>query len=101
MYIDEIKQANARAGYYFFAPATMRFFRSRVSSTIYQGVGGIYFITSEQFVDSNGVRASRRFTVRQFNPITGMIKSVGDFNKLTYSMAQKTAKNLAKGLSDQ
>jgi hypothetical protein len=54
--IQEIRQANEDAGYYFFSPDTMRFFKSRVYYRVY---GGKYFITSEIAPYS-----SRRYTIR-------------------------------------
>ncbi len=78
MTITEIKEANARAGQYFFSRETMRFFRSKVVSRVYgpDSEGMYYFVTSEQFVSSDGVAAPRRFTVRQFNPETAHINSL-------------------------
>ena len=54
---------------YWFEPGTMRFFRSRVSETVYPGG---YFVTSEQ--GPNGVR---RYSVRQC--VDGSISTVGEF----------------------
>lgn len=56
--IDEIKQANRAAGFKFFTPGAMQFFRSRVHDTVY---GGRYFVTSERDPDGN----PRRYTVRK------------------------------------
>jgi hypothetical protein len=101
MTIEQIKAANHRAGRFFFEPATMRFFRSRVGSSVYQGPGGVFFVTSEQFVASvwNDRRSyGRHFTVRQFNPETADIKTVGEFNKLTRGCAHRAARKLAAGI---
>ncbi len=95
--IDRIRTANREAGQHFFEPGAMRFFRSRVLSGVYQGDGGVYFVTSERFVASDGSSPGRAFTVRQFNPETGSVSSVGAFNKLTRHMAAKTARKLADG----
>jgi DeoR/GlpR family transcriptional regulator of sugar metabolism len=94
--IRDIKRINKEKGYYFFSPDTMRFFRSRVGDTIFQGAGGVYFVTSEQFVGSDGHRAKRQFTVRQFFPETGDIKTVGEFNELSYYEARSYAKYYAE-----
>lgn len=95
--IDEIIDANRAAGRHFFDRDTMRCFRSRVLSELYKGPGGIFFITSEQFEDSQGRRAGRRYTVRKFNPKDASISSVGGFNKLTRSAAQGLAGRAALG----
>ena len=88
--IQEVKDANARRGHHFFEPGTMRFFRSRCPLTAYFGPGGTYFVTSEQFVDSRGVRAPRRYTVRQQMP-DGSVDTVGPFNKYGRSGAHGLA----------
>jgi len=69
--LAEIRAANKAAGFYFFEPATLRFFDSRILRAVYQGPGGVYFITSEQFHGSGGYTAPRKHTVRKFNPETG------------------------------
>lgn len=91
--IDDIRLANRNAGFYFFSPDTMRFFRSRVGGTVYQGNGGIYFVTSEQF-DYN---SERLYTVRRFNPDTRGIETASEFNTMSRYAANVLAKELAKG----
>ena len=81
---------------YFFSPAAMRFFRSRIGETVYEGPGGVYFITSEQFEGSDGVKAERRYTVRRFIPETGEIECATDFNQLSRPQAIRRAKVLAE-----
>lgn len=95
--ISDIKRINKEKGYYFFSPDTMLFFRSKAYSTIYEGEGGIYFLTSEQFIDSSGVESGMMFTVRSFCPNTGNIKTVGDFNVLSFDNARNKAKSLCGG----
>ena len=90
--IDQIKAHNKSAGYHFFEYATMRFFRSRVSPTIYQGNGRIIFITSEQFTP-NG---PRRYTVREYSASTGKVTTAGEFNKLSRDAAIDEAVFLTK-----
>jgi hypothetical protein len=90
--IDAIKRANRNHGYYFFDTGAIRFFRSRVSQNVYQGVGGIYFVTSEQ--SPSGIRA---YTVRQFQPATGNVQTAGPFHQLTRAKAVRLALNLSLG----
>ena len=97
MDIREIRYTNERSGFHFFDAATLRFFRSRIGSTVYEGPGGIYFVTSEQFVGSNGVAAPRSFTVRKFNPETSDVGTAGRFNELSRAAANRIAKLLAEG----
>lgn len=65
--LAEFIDANKRAGHHFFDPDTARFFRSRWDDP--RMYGGRFFITSEQqFEDSDGRRAPRRYTVRIARP---------------------------------
>lgn len=95
--IDDIKMLNKSAGLHFFDPETMRFFDSRTGRTVYQGPGGVYFITSERFHGSNGYSEPRRYTVREFDPKTGKVEtySKNPFNKMTRYEATGYAQNLA------
>jgi hypothetical protein len=81
---------------HYFSKGTMRFFRSRVCSQVFPGETEVYFVTSEQFVGSNGVAAPRKFTVRAFNPETDDIRTVQPFNELTRSRALRIARDLAE-----
>ncbi len=94
MTISEIKAANKRAGFYFFERATLRFFRSRIERAVYEGPGGVYFVTSEQFVGSE-YTAPRMWTVRKFWPETGDCETAGKFNELPREDAMKIARALA------
>ena len=90
--IGQIRHANAAAGQHFFEPGTMRFFASRVLPAVYDGPGGVYFVTSEKGPD--GVR---RFTVREFQRDTGDVRTAGEFQAFgSRAAAQKEAKRLAK-----
>ena len=95
--IDSIREADHRAGRYFFSADTMKFFNSRVLPTVYQGPGGIYFISSEQFRGSNGVSAPRKYTIRQFISDPVDIRSVAGFNQMSKKQAQTIASVLAAG----
>jgi len=96
--IDAIKEANHMAGQFWFSPDTLRFFRSRIGSTVYEGPGGVYFVSSEQF-GFNGTQP-RRYTVRQFFPADARIGTVGPFNELSRAVANTRAAKLARGSLD-
>jgi len=49
MNINEIKKRNADSGRHFFEAGTMAFFSSRVCSEVYEGRGGVFFVTSERY----------------------------------------------------
>lgn len=95
--IEDIKRLNKEGGKYFFSPDTMRFFRSRVGDTVYQGQGGIFFVTSEQFATySPHYRVDpRKYTVRQFIPESGDVETVSEYNELSRSQAHRLAKKYA------
>ena len=84
--IAEIKAANKRAGYHWFEPASMRFFKSKVLPTVYRGR---YFISSEQ---APGPFARRVYTVREANP-DGSIDTVGKFQGYATAAAARKAIN--------
>ena len=101
MEIYDIRLANRQAGWHFFEPGAMRFFDSRIGRTVYEGSGGVYFVTSEQFHGSGGYTAPRKYTVHRFDPKTGRISGVGDFNKSTRAVAVRLARRCANGGSGQ
>lgn len=69
--IHEIKDANRAAGLHFFDAETLKFFHSKVYPTVYQGPGGVYFVTSE-YRDSP---SDREYAVRQFNVSNAHIRT--------------------------
>jgi len=92
--LTEIKAANSKAGFYFFDPDTMQFFRSQIGK-LYQGIGGVFLVTSEQFSSYS----RRGYTIRQFTPATGNVVTVArcPFNEWTASEANYWVEKLAKG----
>lgn len=70
--IADIKAINREKGQYFFSRNTMKFFASKVLPYVYEGKGGIYFVTSEKMCFEDYRRV---FTVRKFYPETGGITS--------------------------
>jgi hypothetical protein len=101
--MDAIREANAKSGHYWFSPDTMRFFSSRVGETVYQGAGGIFFVSSEQFTGLTGEKKPRSYTVRRFNPETGDVgTALGvEFNTLTRSQAVSLARKFAGAVRAQ
>lgn len=68
--MDELRRANAAAGLHWFDPGALRFFRSRVSTTLY---AGCVFVTSER--NPSGRRA---YSVRVAHA-DASIQTVGAF----------------------
>lgn len=95
--IDDIKRINASKGKHFFSKDTMRFFKSRVSELVYQGMGGIYFVTSE----AEPLGGERRYTVRQFDADSGSVETMGEFNSVNRYVAHAAAKELAQSVKDK
>lgn len=84
----DIQTHNRVAGGHFFDAATMRFFNSRVLDGVY---GGRYFVTSERYGSE-----PRYYTVRVYDPETGSVDTVGDFQAFaTARQAIRFAKELA------
>lgn len=103
MTIDEIKTSNRQHGYHFFEPAALRFFASRIGQETYEGPGGVYFTTSEQFQPSEGPAHKRRYSVRKFDPLTSKIHTPGGITGKgfmqygTSGAARTAAERMAKG----
>jgi hypothetical protein len=91
--VAELKEIAREAGSHFFDRSALRFFNSQILPSLYVGPGGVYFVTSEQFEE----RSQRKCTVRQFQPETADIRTVGQFNELTREDALSLARSAAKG----
>lgn len=94
----DIRSANKAAGHHWFDPSSMRFFNTIVSRSVYQGPGGVFFVSSEQFVGSQGADP-RKYTVRTFDPANGHVGTLGEFNVIrTIDEARSIAKAAARGI---
>jgi hypothetical protein len=87
---------NPGLGRHWFDKATMRFFRTRLPQYGYQGKGGIYFVSSEQYPKMAGGLSERAYSVRKLvGP--GDIETIGGFMTYTKHGAHSTARRLAAG----
>lgn len=94
--VNEIKKAMREKGSHWFDPDTMRFFGTRVDRNVYQGTGGVYFVTSEWDGFRGQENGRRAYTVRQFTPDTCDIRTVDQIGKFpTLDKAKRQAKKLA------
>lgn len=79
--LSEARQANAAAGYYWFSPDTMKFFRTRVSESSFTPVAdGTLFVTSDR--SPHGAGWTRVYTVRFISAAPenrGQVDTVGEF----------------------
>ena len=91
----------ARHRGHYFDRGTQRFFRPRVLWQVFPGKTEVYFVTSEQFVDSQGNRALRKYTVRAYDPATDNIRTVPPFNQLTRCRALRIARDLAQTVGQE
>lgn len=90
--IELIRQEMRADGSHWWDRDTMRFFRCRISSGVFQGEGGIYFVSSEK----SGDTAPRMYTVRKYDPTAKSIDTVGEFNAIrSLSTAKRKAEKLA------
>lgn len=81
--IHEIKDANKAAGMHFFSADTLKFFHSKIFPTVYQGPGGVFFVTSE-YRDSP---SDREYKVRQFNVSNAHIRTEATYKDQKSAMA--------------
>lgn len=99
--IEDLKAYNANKGCHFFDFDTMKFFRSKVYPEVFVGADGWYFITSEQFEDSEGNRGQRKYTVRIMRE-DGSIDELGGHEKGFQKFgSKKTAVFEAKYAAEQ
>lgn len=92
--VNAIKDAMRAAGSHWFDPDTMRCFGTKVLPTVYQGPGGIYFVTQD---DQYRRELPKRFTVRRYNPVDNDIDTVGEMNEFANQSAAKKAARAAAG----
>ena len=97
MTIADVRRINKENGFYFFERDTMRFFGTKIVSTLYSNNT---FITSDY---TGFERKKRRYTVRVFNASTGAVDTAKDkngnstFNKFYYiEDAREFARNYNK-----
>lgn len=87
--MEDIRREMTDAGSHWWDRSAMRSFGTRVGS-LFVGPGGIYFTTSEQ-----PPHGTRQHSVRQYNPETKQVSTVGEF----CSMSATSARNKARHLS--
>jgi len=96
--IDYIKTANKVRGFFFFEPATLRGFSSRIMADVFEGPGGIFFVTSEKRRGFRCEDGERLYTVRRFNKATGSVDTEGEFQGFrTRKQALSRARECAFG----
>lgn len=88
--VNSIQAAMRARGSHWWDPDTMRCFGTRPLPTVYQGPGGVYFVTGDKDYDGR-----RGYTVRRFNPETAEIDTVGDVAGFTREGAIRRAKEHA------
>jgi hypothetical protein len=88
--VNAIRDAMNERGSCWWDRSSMKFFGTRVLPNVYQGVGGVYFVTSEQ-----PPHGERGFVVREFVPATCDIKTHGDLASMTRTEAVREANRLA------
>lgn len=68
----DAKERNAETGHYFFSPDTVRFFKSRIETSLLKGN---YFVTSELAPHDT----ERKYTLREVDWDSGNINTIGEF----------------------
>jgi hypothetical protein len=97
--IRSIEAANKLSGMHFFDGDAKRFFSSRILGPVFEGPGGVYFVTSEQFRSFGGSDfIPRRYSVRRFDPHTGSVETAGTFQAHKSALqAKRHARDYASG----
>lgn len=88
--INKIQDEMNRSGSHWWDRDSMRFFGTRVSEKVYQGSGGVYFVTSEK-----PPHGARSYSVRRYDPAEKSIDTVGEFCSMTRDHAHREAARLA------
>lgn len=94
--INDIEAAMRAQGSHWWDAGALRFFNSRIGYEVFQGPGGVYFVSSERCNHDS----PRLFTVRQFDPETSDLVSKGGSEFQEYasrSDARARAKREAAG----
>lgn len=87
MTINQMIKINKKHGYNFFDKKTMEFWNSKIETEVFENNT---FVTSENNYD----RTKILYTARLFNPISGRIKTIGEFQQFeTLEEAIEFAKN--------
>ena len=71
----DIERALVAAGDKFLNDPSQLFIYSGIERTVYQGPGGIYFVTSEQFYNATDHSKQRHYTIWSFDHTTGSLLS--------------------------
>jgi len=80
--MQKVRAQNHAAGFHWFSPGAIRFFSARFGRRTYVQDGLCFFVSSEQFSDSNGTTEPRRYTVRLACP-RGHIQGVSEFQQFS------------------
>jgi len=92
--VNAIKEASRAAGSHWFDPDTMRSFGTKILPTVYQGEGGIFFVTED---DQYRRELPKMYTIRKWNPEDNSIHTEGEVASMTRKAAMKLARALATG----
>jgi len=92
--ISELIDLNKEKGKHFFDSDTTRFFQSHIPDDLIVHEGKAYFLTSEQFVEANGTKHDRRYSVRAMDLDTGAVDTIGEFQQ--FATAREARRDLHK-----
>lgn len=92
-----IKRLSFSKGRKFFDPVDLGARKKKVYPLVYQGGGGVYFVSSEH-VDDGSIDGRRVYVVHQFDPASAVVTTIGGQYKVKIDAVEK-AKSLAGGAS--
>jgi hypothetical protein len=90
--VEAIKRDSLRQGDNWFDPDTIRFFKCRLSTTVYIGSNGIFFVSSER-----SWTECREHTVRRYDAATGMVATHSRLGQYKTRASALTAAKRAAG----
>lgn len=97
--LEDIRRRNARSGGHWFSSENMRFFGSRIQSSIYVAKDGrAYFVSSERDAAGRWWRQARRLYTVRVAELSGDINTVGEFQGYQTGRAAHAAARKAAGL---
>lgn len=78
--LPDVRHANHKAGFYFFAEDALKFFDGKIAEDQWvYGEGPWFFVSSERF-SMPGMKFPRLYTTRRQN-INGSISTIGEFQE--------------------
>lgn len=90
--VTAIKAAMKADGSHWWDRDTLKFFGTKVASAVYQGPGGVFFVTSEWDGFAGKDNGTRAYTLRQYVPERVGVETIGNIGDYKSDLAAAVAK---------